>query len=131
MKRSPVSPRRTGTRRGELTASEKEAVRRMAFERARGRCELDRHLHCCGGIAWPWDGGIRERGHLVHLRNKRMYGWPESNVAWGCPHGHLDLMHTKGVQVPKTYSELKAETLENLRQQALEAARVKAMRKEA
>lgn len=113
MKRSPIRKRRPGTRRGELTASEKEAVRRMAFARARGRCELDRHLHCCGGRVWPLAGGLRERGHLVHLRNKRMWGWGADNVAWGCAHGHLDLMHTKGMQVPKTYDELKGVAWEN------------------
>ena len=108
MKRTPIRKRRPGTRRGELTAAEKEAVRRMAFDRARGRCEFDRHLHCCGGQAWPWDGGLRERGHLVHLGNKRMYGWGGENVAWGCPHGHLDLHHTKGLPLPRTYDELVA-----------------------
>ena len=106
MKHTPIRKRRPGARRGELTAAEKEAVRRMAFERARGRCELDWHLHCCGGKPWPWAGGLRERGHLVHLRNKRMWGWGENNVCWGCARGHLDLVHTKGVQVPKTYDEL-------------------------
>ena len=49
-----------------------------------------------------------ERGHLVHLRNKRMWGWGEQNVCWGCPYGHLGLMHTKGMQVPRTYDELVA-----------------------
>ena len=108
MKRSAIRKRRPGLRRGELTTAEKEAVRRMAYERARGRCELDRYLHCCGGIGLPWEGGIRERGHLVHLRNKRMYGWGEQNVCWGCAHAHSDLMHTKGLQVPRTYDELVA-----------------------
>jgi hypothetical protein len=36
-----------------------------------------------------------------------MFGWGENNVAWGCPIGHLDLMHTKGMQIPKTYDGLK------------------------
>ena len=105
--RNPIRSKRPGIRRGELTAAEKEAVRLMAFNRAWGCCELDKHLHCCGGRSWPWDGGIRQRGHLVHLRNKRMFGWGENNVAWGCPIGHLDLMHTKGMQIPKTYDGLK------------------------
>lgn len=98
--------KRPTLRRGELTGSEKEAVRRMAFERARGMCEADRHLHCCGGRYWPWDGSLRQRGHLAHLRNRRMWGWGSENVAWFCPIAHLDLMHTKGLQVPRTYSEL-------------------------
>jgi hypothetical protein len=102
MKRSPIRAKRPGTRRGELTPAEKEAVRRMAYDRARGRCELDAHLHCCGGVVLPWGGG-----HLVHLRSKRRFGWGENNVAWGCPHGHLDLNHTKGIPLPKTYDELK------------------------
>ena len=109
MKRTPIRQKRPGTRRGELTPAEKEAVRRMAYYRARGRCELDAHLHCCGGISLPWGGALRERGHLVHLRNKRMFGWGEQNVALGCAHGHLDLYHTKGMPLPKTYDELKGE----------------------
>ena len=106
--RKPIRKRRPTLRRGELTPAEKEAVRQMAYNRARGRCELDRHLHCCGGKVLPWDGLLRERGHLVHLRNKRMFGWGPENVAWGCARGHLDLMHTKGMQLPKTYCELVA-----------------------
>ena len=107
MKLTSIRAKRSGTRRGEPTAAEKEAVRLMAYTRAQGRCELDAHLHCCGGVALPWDGGIRERGHLVHLRNRRMYGWGEQNVCWGCAHGHSDLHHTKGMPLPKTYDELK------------------------
>ena len=107
MKRTPIRRKRPGTRRGQPTPAEKVSVRRMAYNRSGGKCELSAHLECCGGVFWPWSGGIRQRGHLVHLRNKTVYGWGEQNVAWGCPHGHLDLMHTKGMQVPKTYSELK------------------------
>jgi hypothetical protein len=103
MKRTPIRKRRT-PRRGQLTTAEKEAVRRMAFERARGRCELWIDGTCMGSV--PWDGPLRARGHLVHLRNKRMYGWGEQNVCWGCARCHLDLLHTKGAQVPKTYDEL-------------------------
>lgn len=107
MKRTPLRKKRPGPpRRGEPTAAEKEAVRRMACDRSAGHCELDHHLNCCGGIFWPWAGGLRERGHLVHLRNRRMWGWGAENVAWGCPHGHLDLSHFKGLPLPKTYSEL-------------------------
>lgn len=78
----------------------------MAYIRSGGRCELDRHLGCCGGKRLPWEGSVRERGHLVHLRNRRMWGWGPQNVAWGCAMGHLDLMHQKGLQVPKTYDQL-------------------------
>ena len=98
--------RRKTLRRGELTSAEKNLVRNGAYLRAQGHCELDPWLSCCGGRQWPLVGGLRERGHLVHLRNKRMWGWGEQNVCWGCAHGHLDLMHTKGLQVPKTYDEL-------------------------
>lgn len=108
MKRSPIRKARKAPRRGEPTKFEKERVRIMARKRAQGRCELDWHLHCCGGKVLPLEGGLRERGHLVHLRNKRMWGWGAENVCWGCAHGHADLMHTKGAQVPKTYSELVA-----------------------
>ena len=104
--RQPIRKHRPTLRRGELTAAEKEAVRRMAYNRSRGLCELDRHLHCCGGRFWPCEGGLRQRGHLVHLQNKRMFGWGPENVCWGCARGHLDLMHTKGMQIPKTYGEL-------------------------
>jgi hypothetical protein len=95
----------------------------MAYERARGRCQLDAHLHCCGGMALPWEGGIRERGHLVHLRNKRMYGWGPENVAWGCPHGHLDLCHTKGLLLPRTYSELVGRPADGIVGETLELLR--------
>ena len=103
--RTPIRKRRPGTRRGELTAAEKEAVRRMAFDRARGRCELRIDSTCqCGPL--PWDGPLRVRGHLVHLQNKRMWGWNSDNVCLGCARCHLDLMHVRGIQMPKTYSEL-------------------------
>ena len=98
--------RRKTLRRGELTPAEKELVRNGAYLRADGRCELDPILHCCGGGIWPLVGGLYERGHLVHLRNKRMWGWGEQNVCWGCAHGHLDLHHTKGLPLPRTYDEL-------------------------
>ena len=106
MKKTPIKRKRSTPRRGEPSREEKAQVRRMAFYRAMGLCELDRHLGCCGGKRWPLEGDLRERGHLVHLRNRRMWGWGAQNVCWGCPHGHLDLMHTKGLQVPKTYDEL-------------------------
>ena len=105
MKRTPIPRKRASPRRGQLTAAEKEAVRRMAFNRAWGCCELHIDGTCPKGPL-PYDGPLRARGHLVHLRNKRMWGWGEQNVCWGCARCHLDLMHTKGVQVPKTYAEL-------------------------
>ena len=103
--RTPIRRRRPGIRRGELTPAEKEAVRLMACERARGLCELRIDSICQRGPL-PWDGPLRVRGHLVHLRNKRMWGWGEQNVCWGCARCHLDLMHVKGVQIPKTYNDL-------------------------
>jgi hypothetical protein len=105
MKRTPIRKRRPGTRRGQPTAAEKEAVRRMAFERARGMCELRIDTTCQRGPL-PWDGPLRVRGHLVHLRNRRMWGWGEQNVCWGCARCHVDLHHVKGVAIPKTYDEL-------------------------
>lgn len=101
-----IRSKRLTLRRNELTKVEKEQKRDFAFIRAGGQCQLDSWLHCCGGRYWPMTGGLRQRGHLVHLRNKRMWGWGDQNIAWGCPHGHSDLMHTKGLQVPRTYSEL-------------------------
>ena len=103
--RKPIRKRRPGTRRGELTAAEKEAVRRMAYNRAWGCCELHIDGTCAKGPL-PWDGPLRVRGHLVHLRNRRMWGWGEQNVCWGCARCHLDLIHVKGVAMPKTYDEL-------------------------
>ena len=103
--RKPIRSKRPGIRRGELTAAEKEAVRRMAFRRANNMCELRIDSTCMRG-PFPLIGGLRERGHLVHLRNKRMWGWGYENVCIGCSRCHLDLMHTKGAQVPKTYTEL-------------------------
>lgn len=109
MKRvSPVRRKRPGVRRGELTAAEKEAVRRMVFERATGMCELRMDATCQRGPL-PWAGPLRVRGHLVHLRNKRMWGWGDQNVCLGCARCHLDLAHTKGMALPKTYAELKAQ----------------------
>lgn len=92
-------------RRGELTRAEKEAVRRLVFERAGGMCELRLDDSCQIGPL-PWSGPLRVRGHLVHLRNKRMWGWGLENVCLGCARCHLDLHHVKGVRLPGTYSEL-------------------------
>ena len=105
MKRTPIKRRRETLRRGELTSAQKESCRALAFARAHGRCELRIDATCMGFV--PLEGGLRERGHLVHLRNKRMYGWGAENLAWGCARCHLDLMHVKGIQMPKTYTELK------------------------
>jgi hypothetical protein len=108
---TPIRKKRPGTRRGQPTPAEKKAIREFVFNRARGLCELSRWLNCCGGRYWRLDGEhVRDHGHLVHLRNKRVYGWGEDNLAWGCPHGHSDLMHTTGLQVPRTYSELSGST---------------------
>lgn len=106
MKRTPLRKKRPGLRRGEPTAQEKRAAHDMAYNRAKGHCEADYYLHCCGGRYWPPTGGLRERGHLAHLRNRRMWGWGTENLAWFCPVAHSDLCHTKGLQVPRTYSEL-------------------------
>lgn len=103
--RKPIRKKRPGIRRGELTPAQKEDVRRMAFNRAWGCCELHIDGTCQKGPL-PWDGPLYSRGHLVHLRNRTMYGWGEQNVCWGCARCHLDLMHVKGVHVPKTYDEL-------------------------
>ena len=83
-----IRPRRT-LRRGEPTPAEKNLARNGAYLRAQGHCELDPWLSCCGGRQWPLVGGLRERGHLVHLRNKRMWGWGGQNVCWGCAEGTL------------------------------------------
>jgi hypothetical protein len=103
----PVRKFRPTLRRGELTPEEKEAVRLMAYQRAGARCELRIHSECWGFRILPWAGEVMFRAHLVHLRTKQNHGWSEQNVCIGCPicHSHT---HTKGVQLPRTYDELKA-----------------------
>jgi hypothetical protein len=101
-----IRSKRTKPRRGEPTPAEKEAIRRIVFKRAHEMCELHIDSTCQRGPL-PWDGGLRERGHLVHLRSRKMAGWGEQNVCLGCARCHSDLMHTKGIQMPTTYDELK------------------------
>jgi hypothetical protein len=104
--RSLIRKRRPKPRRGEPTPAEKAEVRRQAYERAQGRCELRLDDRCQGAV--PWDGEVFVRAHLVHLRARRIHGWSLSNVCIGCYHCHIELAHTKGVRLPKTYEELKA-----------------------
>jgi hypothetical protein len=102
LKRSgPPRKKRPGPpRRGQPTKAEKEAIRIAARARADARCELKLHKECSGPRELPLDGGLYERGHLVHLRGKRRFGWREGNgqvLLWGCGFCHLISMHRQGV----------------------------------
>lgn len=106
MKRVALRRKRPGTRRGQPTKAEKAEIRQFAYQRARGRCEL--RIACSGTAILPYDGDVRERWHLVHLRNRRMWGWGPENICGGCARCHSDEHHTRGIAIPKTYTELKA-----------------------
>jgi hypothetical protein len=110
---TPIRRKRATPRSTDIPKAEKEACRLMAYDRARGICEIRGDQECQSGVPamfrLPFDGPLRVRGHLVHLRNKRMWGWGAENVCWGCAHCHLDLVHWGRIKLPKTYSELVGE----------------------
>jgi hypothetical protein len=73
-----------------------EEVRRAVYARAKGRCELNLSAECIPGVL-PWDGETAmDHGHMVHIRNKRMWGTSVENCLWGCWKCHLIEMHSKG-----------------------------------
>lgn len=99
LKRSaPPRKKRPGVRKGQPTNEEKAAIRRQVYEEAGGRCELHLMPNCMRGVL-PFDGGVRERWHLVHIRSKRRFGWARENLCGGCPVCHLDGVHTKGLKI--------------------------------
>ena len=93
-----IGPRKT-LRRGEQTEAEKQECRVKARTRVRGMCEyylldgtellgvrIEASPHCLIGPL-PLEGDLLTRGHLCHLKGKRVYGWRESDVQrhlWGC-----------------------------------------------
>lgn len=96
-RRKPIPRKRAKPRRGQPTKAEKKALRWAVYERARGICELRLMPGCLGPV--PFNGSLRVRGHLVHLKSRGAGGkWDMENCRWGCAVCHLDGMHTKGVK---------------------------------
>lgn len=102
LKRSgPPRKKRPGTRRGQATPKEVEAVRDAVYERAVGRCELNLHPECIKGVlpkdgVTPWD-----HAHAVHGKSKGAGGkWTMDNIRLGCWHCHLEWLHAGGKPCP-------------------------------
>ena len=96
MKRTPINKVRSNPRRGEPTKAEKAVIRHDVYEDTGGRCMLHLHPECRVGRLpefgeTPWD-----HWHLVHIRNKRMWGWERSNLTGGCHLCHLVVLHIYG-----------------------------------
>jgi hypothetical protein len=95
MKRSPIK-RRTKPRKGQPTMKEKAELRRLVYDRAGGRCELQLGPKCRRGVL-PWDGDVFDRAHLCHVRARSIGGtWDPSNLRLGCAMCHLGYIHTEG-----------------------------------
>ena len=101
LKRSaPPRKKRPGPpRRGQPTRAEKTAIRLQVYEETGGQCQLHLLPNCIRGVL-PFEGGVRERWHLVHKRSKRLGGWGRENLCGGCPVCHLDGIHLKGLKIP-------------------------------
>lgn len=97
IRRVPLKKRRDTPRRGQPTQDEKAALRQQVYDECGGMCQL-RLMPDCQVGPLPFDGGIRERAHLVHLRARRRFGWGRENLTLGCARCHLDGMHTKGLK---------------------------------
>jgi hypothetical protein len=102
---APPGKRRKGTRRGQASPAEVVAVREAVYERAGGVCELRLSQDCIAGIL-PKEGPVIGRGHLVHLKGKRMWGTSAEVCAWGCWFCHLVTMHRGGKPVPAKSKEI-------------------------
>lgn len=101
MRRTPLRKHRSKPRRGQPTNAQKAAIRHQVYVETGGRCELN-FDGCIKGVlkengVSPWD-----HWHLVHLRNKRMWGWERSNLRGGCHHCHLVVLHSYGPSLEKT-----------------------------
>ena len=97
---TPIRKRRATPRRGEPTKQEKAQIRETVYELSVGMCEL-RLLPGCLKGPLPYQGGLRERWHLVHLHAKRRFGWGLDNLCGGCAVCHLDGMHGQGLKPPQ------------------------------
>lgn len=96
MKRSAIRRVRPTLRRGELTSREKEAIRRQVYADCAGHCELNLSPECKRGFL-PYEGDTPwDHWHLVHRRNKRMWGWGRDNLCGGCHVCHLVVLHSYG-----------------------------------
>lgn len=100
---SPCAKRK-GTRRGQATPAEVREVREDVWERAVGRCELRLSSDYVSGIL-PWDGPVLGRGHLVHMKGRRMWGTSVDICKLGCWHCHLVMMHNPKPCPPKFIPE--------------------------
>lgn len=99
MKRSPIRRVRKTLRRNEPSPAEKKRAREFCCARANSRCEMP-FPHPCPGIVYLESEYANLRGQLAHFRNKRTYGWMESEETgqrhlWSCPTGHR-LQHERG-----------------------------------
>jgi hypothetical protein len=104
-RRTPVRRKRPGLRKGELTKAEKSRRREFIYELSGGMCELK--LPGCKQQWLPYEGDVRDRWHLVHMRHKRRFGWPiegEHRMRGGCFTCH-SLMHNTG-RKPNDYPVL-------------------------
>jgi len=63
-------------------------LRRECYERDEGKCQRDG----CEKVL-PFDGDLYTRGHMAHIRNKRMYGDTLGNVRWLCYEHHIVTEH--------------------------------------
>lgn len=96
---TPLRKKRPGPpRRGQLTKKQKTSKREFIYELSGGMCELK--LPGCKGGILPFEGDVRDRWHLVHMRAKRRFGWPTEGphrMRGGCFECH-SLMHQKGTK---------------------------------
>ena len=63
-------------------------LRRECYERDEGKCQWDG----CGKSV-PFEGDLYTRGHMAHVKNKRMYGDTLDNVRWLCYEHHILVEH--------------------------------------
>lgn len=99
IRRTPVRKVRPGTRRGQPTKAEKEAIRNAQYAESGGRCDMGISPKHVWGVLPP-TGSIYERWHLVHIKAKRVYGWGKENLCGGCYWCHIDHMHQGGKPCP-------------------------------
>lgn len=89
---------RTKPRRGQPTNAEKGELREKRYEMAGGRCEIRKHSMCLWARILLREGSLFERAHLVHLKAKRVHGWPIDNLRIGCYWCHIQYLHNGGTE---------------------------------